>query len=284
MKKIALVYNSEKEDAVRTMRTLFECAHEYDVDFYTVEGKDSTELQQDTDFIVVLGGDGTFLRAARMTFGKKIPLYAVNLGRLGFLATGDVATLKQDIQNIIQGRYSLTEREVIKGTVWRDGIAVQTLHALNDLVISKTHVSRMTDLQVNVNGKLLSVFRADGIILSTPTGSTAYSLSAGGPIIPPEVSCLLLVPICAHTLFARPVVLNSKDKTVVKIIGNNTDLCLTQDGQLGYELQANDLIEAEIETAFKVYTIETEGGNYYDTLRRKLSWGFNGAKGELQGD
>lgn len=282
MKKVALIYNSEKDDAVRIVRSLLNSTQEYGVNFYSAQGKDECELQPDTDFILVLGGDGTFLRAARMTFGKKIPLYAVNLGRLGFLATGDVSTLKQDIQNIIQGRYGITEREVVKGTVWRGGVAVQTVHALNDLVISKTNISRMTDLQVSVNGKLLSVFRSDGIILSTPTGSTAYSLSAGGPIIPPEVSCLLLVPICAHTLFARPVVLSGKDKTVVKIIGSNTEMYLTQDGQLGYELQADDLVEAEIETAFKVYTIEPEGSNYYDTLRHKLSWGFDGAKGELQ--
>jgi len=283
IKKAALVYNRDKEDAMRIADNLLKNAYSLSVNFYVAESENlRADLAKDTDFIIVLGGDGTFLRAARMTFGKNIPVYGINLGRLGFLATGDVATLKEDIEKIVQGHYTLTARDVVKGSVIRNGKIMHTVYALNDLVISKTNLSRMTDLQVSVNGELLSVFRSDGIILSTPTGSTAYALSAGGPIVPPEVSCLLLVPICAHTLFARPVVLNGKDKTVVKILGNNTSLSLTQDGQVGYELLEGDLVEAEIERDFKVYTIEPEGKNYYDLLRRKLSWGFVSTKGERQ--
>lgn len=283
MRKVALIFNNKKESAIATAKRLFDWGAQNGIDFLLP--KDEAELinaaacedwLKQAEFAVVLGGDGTFLRAARLTFGKKIPIYGVNLGRLGFLATGSPDSAEEDIKKILDGKYSLTEREVIKGRVVRDGKIVHEVCALNDLVISKTNLSRVVDLQVSVNGELLSNFLSDGIILSTPTGSTAYSLSAGGPIVPPQVSCIVLVPICAHTLFARPVILNGTDKTVIKLQTSAANLYLTQDGQHGFELLAGDSVEAELETEFKVCTIDPQGKSYYDLLRRKLSWGFNG--------
>lgn len=282
MKKAIIVYNTEKKEACVAARELCTWGNKQGIAFEYLDNKTIKTAQKNTDFILSLGGDGTFLQAARLAFGSTIPIYGVNFGRLGFLATGNILEVKQDIKKIVEGKFSLTKRDVIRGKVMRGGKSVKIVHALNDLVVSMTNLSRMTELRVSVNGDLLSTFRSDGIILSTPTGSTAYALSAGGPIIPPDVSCMLLVPICAHTLFARPVVLGGTDKTVIEILPCNSKLSLTQDGQFGFELLPKDTIEAEIETKFKIYTIETDGKSYYDLLRRKLSWGFNGIKGEQQ--
>ena len=283
MKNVALIFNITKQQAIDSSKRLIAWGKDNGINFLLPKAEaqllSKAEVEnwaQIAEFAVVLGGDGTFLRAARLTFGKKLPLYGVNLGRLGFLTTGNVDTVEEDILKILTGAYSVTEREVIKGKVLRGGKVVCEAHALNDLVISKTNLSRVVDLEVYVNGQLLSNYLSDGIILSTATGSTAYSLSAGGPLIPPQVSCMVLVPICAHTLFARPIILNGTDKTVIKVNTSAANLYLTQDGQQGFELYDGDSVEAELETAFKVYTIDPSGKSYYDLLRRKLSWGFNG--------
>ncbi len=281
---VSLIFNTDKPEAVETAERLVKWGAVNGVDFLVskeegrlLSGGVKTETLNTADFVVVLGGDGTFLRAARMFFGSAVPIYGVNFGRLGFMSTGQPATVERDIRNILDGKYSVTEREVIRGCVVRNNELVYSMHALNDLVISKTILSRVVKLQVGVNGELLSNFLSDGIILSTPTGSTAYSLSAGGPIIPPHVSCLAVVPICAHTLFSRPVILSGTDRISVTVKGNGAQMYLTQDGQRGYELYEGDSVVAQIEPEFKIYTIEPEGRSYFDLLRRKFSWGFSGA-------
>lgn len=281
-KKIVLIFNTNKSEAVETAEKLLTSSALGEAEFLLPEsealllGAKGTDNFDGALFALVLGGDGTFLRAARMFFGRKIPLYGINLGRLGFLSTGLPENIEADIKKILDGKYRLLEREVIKGSVVRQGKTAATMYALNDLVISKTSLSRVVELQVSVNGELLSNYLSDGVIFATPTGSTAYALSAGGPVVPPNVSCLIMAPICAHTLFARPVVLNGKDKIAVELMSRTAKLCLTQDGQLGYELFAGDRLEAELAAEFKVCTIEPDGTSYYDLLRRKLSWGFNG--------
>ncbi len=283
-RKVSLIFNTDKHEAVETAERLVKWGTENSVEFLVSEEDSrllSAGIKTDTfntaDFAVVLGGDGTFLRAARMFFGSSVPIYGVNFGRLGFMSTGQPATVEHDIRNILDGKYNVTEREVIRGCVVRNNELMYSMHALNDLVISKAILSRVVKLEVSVNGELLSDFLSDGIILSTPTGSTAYALSAGGPIIPPHVSCLAVVPICAHTLFSRPVILNGTDKISVTVKGSGAKMYLTQDGQQGYELFEGDSVIAKIEPEFKIYTIEPEGRSYFDLLRRKFSWGFSGA-------
>lgn len=283
-REVSLIFNTDKPEAVETAERLIKWGAENGVDFLVskeegrlLSGGVKTDFHNMADFAVVLGGDGTFLRAARMFFGSSVPIYGVNFGRLGFMSTGQPATVEQDIRNILDGKYNVTEREVIRGCVVRNNELVYSMHALNDLVISKAILSRVVKLEVSVNGELLSDFLSDGIILSTATGSTAYSLSAGGPIIPPHVSCIAVVPICAHTLFSRPVILNGKDRVSVTIKGSSAKMYLTQDGQQAYELFEGDSVVAEIEPEFKIYTIEPEGRSYFDLLRRKFSWGFSGA-------
>lgn len=229
-------------------------------------------------FAVILGGDGTFLRAARYTFGSSVPLYGINLGRLGFLAIGSPQSAESDIEAILAGKYTLQLRRLLRGQVVRGGRMVHELNALNDLVISKGNLARVIDLEVKVGAETLSIFLADGLILSTPTGSTAYALSAGGPIVPPHVPCMIMAPICAHTLYARPVILSETDHVLVRPKGETRNLMLTQDGQLGYELLPGDELHVMLDNENMIQTIQLNGRSYYDLLREKLSWGFNGIR------
>ena len=207
-----------------------------------------------------------------------MPLYGINLGRLGFLAIGNPDSAEKDIKAIIDGQYTLQLRRLLKGQVWRGGRLVHELHALNDLVISKGSLARVIDLEVKVGKEILSLFLADGLILSTPTGSTAYALSAGGPIVPPHVPCMIMAPICAHTLYARPVILSDTDNIIVIPKGDTRSLMLTQDGQLGYELLPGDELHVMLDNEIYVHTIQLNGRSYYDLLREKLRWGFNGIR------
>ena len=285
MTKIGLLFNTQKQTAIKTAVRLCQWGKENNIDFLmppheasalSVPETPDKKWHKEVSFAVILGGDGTFLRAARYTFGYDIPLYGINLGRLGFLATGSPGSAEKDIITIISGKYTLQKRHLLKGLVWSGGHVVHELYALNDLVISKGNIARVIDLEVRVGTEILSLFLADGLILSTPTGSTAYALSAGGPIVPPHVPCMLLAPICAHTLYARPVILSGTDRAIIKPKDDTRDMMLTQDGQLAYELLPGDYLEAMLDQDTKVSTIELENRSYYDLLRKKLRWGFNG--------
>ena len=284
-KKIGLLFNTQKRAAIEMARRLWEWGRSEGIQFLFpphessavfIPGPDDETWRKEVSFAVILGGDGTFLRAARYTFGYEIPLYGINLDRLGFLAIGCPESAEEDIKMIIAGDYSLQSRRLLKGQVWRSGRLVHELHALNDFVISKGNLARVTDLEVKVGSETLTLFLADGLILSTPTGSTAYALSAGGPIVPPHVPCMLVAPICAHTLYARPVILSEDDSAVVIPRGDARSLILTQDGQLGYELLPGDELHAKLDDDVRVQTIQLNGRSYYDLLRQKLRWGFNG--------
>ncbi|MEG1502024.1 MAG: NAD(+)/NADH kinase [Synergistaceae bacterium] len=282
---IGLLFNTQKIEAINMALKLFNWGKQNGINFILPPHEASVldlpktpdkEWKEKSMFAVVLGGDGTFLRAARYTFGYNIPLYGINLGRLGFLAVGSPNSAKEDILTILNKEYTLQRRYLLKGNVKRDGHIVYDLKALNDLVISKDDIARIIELEVNVGDEFLSFFLGDGLIISTPTGSTAYALSAGGPIIPPHVPCMLLAPICAHTLYTRPVVLSANDTIYISPKGDTRSLVLTQDGQLGYELLHNDKIEVTFDKNTYIETIEIKNRSYYDLLRDKLRWGFNG--------
>ncbi len=286
---IGLLFNTQKPEAINMATRLCAWGKEHGLNFMLPPHEASAlcvpEIpdnvwREEVAFAVILGGDGTFLRAARYIFGYSIPLYGINLGRLGFLATGDPEEAEKDITSIIENNYTLQQRHLLKGIVWRGGRIVHELNALNDLVISKGNLARVIDLEVRVEDEILSLFLADGLILSTPTGSTAYALSAGGPIVPPHVPCMLLAPICAHTLYARPVVLSGTDHAFVIPKGDNRNMILTQDGQLCYELLPGDRLEAMLDPDIHVNIIQIKDKSYYDLLREKLRWGFNGIEGE----
>lgn len=285
--KVGLLFNTQKPEAIDMAWRLWRWGKSNNIKFLlppheasaiALPGIDDEKWREESSFAVILGGDGTFLRAARYTFGCAVPLYGINLGRLGFLAIGSPESAENDIEEIISGKYSVQLRRLLKGQVWRGNRLVHELYALNDLVISKGSLARVVDIEVRVGKEILSLFLADGLILSTPTGSTAYALSAGGPIVPPHVPCMIMAPICAHTLYARPVILSDTDNICVIPKGDARNLMLTQDGQLGYELLPGDELHVMLDNQIFVRTIQLTGRSYYDLLREKLRWGFNGIR------
>lgn len=285
MQNVGLLFNTQKNDAIKKAEALKRWGEKNGIAFLLPEheafatgayGVPDDVWAVNVEFAVVLGGDGTFLRAARYSFGRHLPLYGINLGRLGFLASGSPESAENDILAILDGKFTLQKRHMIKGILRRNGKIIHEMHALNDLVISKGALARVIDLEVRAGNDLLTLFIGDGLIIATPTGSTAYALSAGGPIIPPHLSCLLLAPICSHSLYSRPLVLGHSDTVYILPKGDTDNIVITQDGQLGYALLEGDVIEAGLSSDMYVNTIQLEGQSYFDLLREKLRWGYNG--------
>lgn len=227
-----------------------------------------------TDLLVVLGGDGTLLMWSRIAVPKGTPIMGINYGRYGFITEIDPEEATQSLERILSGDYCISERVVLKATLLRDGIVVGTYYGLNDVVVSKGPMARMLALHTYVDGKFIVTHFADGIIVSSPTGSTAYSLSAGGPVVHPDVSVLIVTPICPHTLNARPLVV--PDDETVCIIGEcgngERDSMLTIDGQLGEHLACNDKVEvSKADFAAKLVLLDPQ--SFYEKLQTRLHWG-----------
>lgn len=279
---LGMLVNTRKPGAVAKARFLLEWGKKNGVPFHLppyeasilgLQGPSDEEWKKAIDIAVVIGGDGTFLRAARYILGASIALYGINLGHLGFLAAGKEHEAIEDIQAIRKGKYSVQIHSVLEGRISRDGEETYTLYALNDLVLARGALARVLHVEVHLGDRLLNVLPADGVIVSTPTGSTAYALSAGGPIVPPHVHCMVIVPICAHTLYARPVLAGDKDVVTLVPRGDHRDLLLTQDGQLGYEILPGDKIEIALNLEKGVRVIHLPSRSYCDLLHEKLQWG-----------
>jgi NAD+ kinase len=279
---IGMLVNTRKPGAIKMARMLLQWGMDNGIAFLFppheasvlgVQGVSDEEWKETVGIALVIGGDGTFLRAARYILGASILLYGINLGHLGFLASGKAEEAIQDVESILRGESSVQTHRVLDGRISRDGHYTYSLYALNDLVLAKGALARVMHIEVHIGDKLLNTLPADGIIVSTPTGSTAYALSAGGPIIPPHVPCMLVVPICAHTLYSRPVVAGEDDTVTLVPRGNHRDLLLTQDGQLGYEILPGDRIEISLSRTQKIDVILLPSRNYFDLLQEKLRWG-----------
>ena len=281
--KIGLLFNTQKPAAIEMAWRLWNWGREEGVSFLfppheasaiSIPGVDDETWRREASFAVILGGDGTFLRAARYTFGTcdTALRHKSRPPRLSRDRQPGIGRRGHQIHNSADITRS-SAATLLKGQVWRSGRFVHELHALNDFVISKGSIARVTDLEVKVGGETLTLFLADGLILSTPTGSTAYALSAGGPIVPPHVPCMIVAPICAHTLYARPVILSGEDRAVVIPKGDARSLMLTQDGQLGYELLPGDELHAMLDPDVHVQMIQLNGRSYYDLLRQKAALG-----------
>lgn len=235
----------------------------------------SESLFEHMEFAVSIGGDGTFLRTTRAVRELGVPLYGINAGRLGFLASGNPQSAVEDIRKILSGHYGIMARIPLKGEVMRDGKQIEDLYALNEVTISKGTTARPIDLHVAAGHESLYRFLADGIIVSTPTGSTAYSLSAGGPVVHPDVKCMLVVPICPHSLYPRPVVLGENETIVIEPMGENGEIILSGDGQLHVELRDGDSVRLSLDLGRSVNVIKLDSTSYYDVLQSKLGWGVN---------
>ncbi|NOZ87679.1 MAG: NAD(+)/NADH kinase [Deltaproteobacteria bacterium] len=237
------------------------------------DGVPSETLADKSDLILVLGGDGTLIHAAGLLKDRDVPILGVNLGGLGFLTVLSIAELEPTLDEALKGNLAVEERIRLDAELWRDGKIELKGLALNDAVINKGALARIVGLETWVDGERIAVFRADGIIFATPTGSTAYNLAAGGPIIDPRLPAIVLTPICPHSLTARPLVL--PEKSVVEVFMPNDaaeEIFLTLDGQRGIALKAGDRIKVE-RSARPVLLVRSPKRSAYEILRTKLHWG-----------
>ena len=236
------------------------------------DGLDREQVPEGAQLVIVLGGDGTLLAAARAVAGREIPILPVNLGGLGFLTAITLDQLYAELECALCGEQRIVSRRMLHGEVVRDGKTVAAYEALNDIVIGKTQIARMIDLETYVDGQYVSTFKADGLILATPTGSTAYSLSAGGPILFPAVAAICITPVCPHMLTNRPVLV--PDTSVIEVIckAPRQEAFLTVDGQVGEPLLENDRVVCQ-SSQHQVHLIRPPKMFFFDVLRQKLKWG-----------
>lgn len=232
----------------------------------------AAEIPELVDIILVFGGDGTFLGVSRLACEHGTPILGINLGGLGFLTEITVDEIYPMMERILSGDYEIEDRQMLRTTVRRGKTGAKHYEVLNDVVINKEAVARIIDLEIYIEGSHVTTYKADGIILSTPTGSTAYSLSAGGPIVHPALPVTIITPICPHTLTNRPLVVSNEMKVEIKITTQEPDTYLTLDGQIGIRLKTGDVIEVrKSDTVVKL--IKSPFRDYFTILKTKLMWG-----------
>nr|WP_274622021.1 NAD(+)/NADH kinase [Myxococcus fulvus] len=230
------------------------------------------ELASRADLTVVLGGDGTLIYAARLLGGRGVPILGVNLGSLGFMTEVPVEELFTTLEEVLAGRFQVDSRMKLTCRLIRGGRVLIEDEILNDVVINKGALARIADHETSIDGVPITTYKADGVILATPTGSTAYSLSAGGPIVHPSVDCTVLSPICSHALTQRSIVVPA-DRTIrITLRSETADTYLTLDGQTGHGLQGGDCIEV-VRSANRVNLVRNPRVAYFSILRQKLHWG-----------
>lgn len=230
-------------------------------------------IGRDIDLAVVVGGDGTMLSAARNIAGFKVPMIGVNLGRLGFLTDIAADRMLASLGAILDGDFKTEERLLLAAEVLRDGRVVYASNAFNDVVINKGALARLIEFEIHVNGEFVNSTRADGVIVATPTGSTAYALSAGGPILHPTLPAMVLVPICPHTLSDRPIAVSSDSRIEIVMTSTSSQSAhVTFDGQANFSLNDHDRVRVQ-RAATPVILIHPSQRNHYEVLRAKLHWG-----------
>jgi NAD+ kinase len=230
------------------------------------------ELPHKVDLILVLGGDGTMIATARMLGDSEVPVIGVNYGGLGYLAEFRIDELFTALEAILAGDYKLEQRVMLAVELRRGDELVTKNRVLNDVVMNKSALARIIQIETYLNEQFVNSFRADGLIVSTPTGSTAYNLSAGGPIIFPTMNTVVITPICPFTLSNRPIVVPDDSVIEIRLLTEKEDVALTLDGQVGFPIQARDrVIIRKSNTTFNL--MQPKNRNYFDLLRDKLRWG-----------
>jgi len=233
---------------------------------------DPLSLIVSVEAVIVLGGDGTLLSVARIPASEKVIIIPVNLGGLGFLTEIRAEEIFVLLEQIIAGRFTIDSRMLLEVVLFRNGAPHETHRILNDVVINKGAMARIVDLETTVNGLYLNTFKSDGLIICTPTGSTAYSLSAGGPIIYPSLRCISITPICPHTLTNRPIILPDDSVVQVRLKSEHEDVFLTMDGQIGIRMQKDDYIEVK-KSGNSMALVKSPFCDYFEVLKEKLRWG-----------
>jgi NAD+ kinase len=282
MPKIALVSKPQKQELFTLLPELLLWLKGRGVDVvldavsgnYTQDAPifSRTELAGQTpDLVIVLGGDGTLLAAARMFAKSGVPIMSANLGALGFLTEIPLSQLYPTIEGWLAGKTGTEERQMLHAEHVRAGTVMQEFDALNDVVVSKGTIARMADFAVRLNGEHVAQYRADGVIVATPTGSTAYSLAAGGPILAPNLNATIVTPVCPHILTLRPLVVQGDAEVVVQVKTNPGQIFLTIDGQEAVAMRVDDEVRCRrSEQTVKLVRLGT--GGFFDVLREKLKW------------
>jgi NAD+ kinase len=233
---------------------------------------EAEKIAAGVDLILVLGGDGTMIATARMVGDQEVPVLGVNYGGLGYLAEFRIEELYTALESILSGNYRLDRRVMLSVELKRGDAPPQSNRVLNDVVINKSALARIIEIEAHLNRQFVNAFRADGLIVSTPTGSTAYNLSAGGPVIFPSMNAVVITPICPFTLSNRPIVVPDDAEIELLLKTDNEEVALTLDGQVGFPLKVEDRVAIrKSRTTFNL--IQPMNRNYFDVLRDKLRWG-----------
>jgi len=230
------------------------------------------ELPEKTDLIVVLGGDGTLLSIARSLYRREVPILGVNLGSLGFLTEISTEEMIPALEACLNGKADVQRRMALQCTLVRGEEAIATFHCLNDVVINKGALARMFEIRIEVGGLWLTNMRSDGLIVATATGSTAYNLSAGGPIVVPGLDGFILTPLCPHTLTMRPLIVGAQTPVHIEVVRESGQVYLTADGQTGHPMHAGDHVRIT-RSSHSVLLVVSQSRNYFALLREKLGWG-----------
>jgi NAD+ kinase len=277
VKLVGIVRKNKSRRAVKASNVLIDYLKSISVDYFVIHSrhdameKSLQDLIPKCDLSVTFGGDGTLLYAARVFSRYNVPIVGINLGGLGFITEFKEAEVLECVECFMNGFHSFEERMMIDVNVFRKDKIFSTSTGLNDLVISSGGISRLLEFEVSCNTALIGIYRADGIIVSTPTGSTAYSLAAGGPVLDPTMNALIISPICSHSLGARPLVVPSGDIVRVKVLSKNRAVTATVDGQIGIELRDGDEIRVlRSKTLTKLVSVGKR--SFYDIIREKLAW------------
>lgn len=261
-KKFAICLNNKIENSIIVKNNLEEILRSNSIDYKVL---DTENLENGFDFVFVIGGDGTILKTARYYSDFQTPVLGVNLGRLGFLSQATPDDLPSTVNKVLNGEFKVEQRMMLGS---------EKYCALNDFVVKGSATGRTSRFALEINGKFVCEYLADGIIISTPTGSTAYSMAAGGPVLAPQTEAITVVPICPHTFSARPIVVPSSDE--IKIIPcPNNEYTVSVDGQTVFELD-KELVINKLEK--KAYLALLNGNDFYSVLRNKLQWGISPAK------
>src|SRR5579862_5633812 len=283
MARIAIVCKPQKEELGRILPELIDWLRQRGYDplldreagHYTMAAQvvDRNEMPlYKPELIIVLGGDGTLLSVGRIFAEKGTPILSVNLGFLGFLTEVRLGDLYATLESWCRNCHSLDARAMLHSELWRQGRSHSEYEAVNDIVVTKGDIARMGDFTVELDGKKVANFRADGVIVSTPTGSTAYSLAANGPILTPDVDAMVITPICPHLLTLRPIVVRGDASLTVRIQGIPNLALLTVDGQRAVELCLGDEIRCH-KSPHTVNLVRLSDNGFFEALRSKLSWG-----------
>jgi NAD+ kinase len=282
MIKIGVITNRGKDEKFEFTKKLIKCINEkngivYIDEKYKSDFSDSKVIYRlyetmlgEVDVLICLGGDGTLINIARKVYSFGKPILGINLGTLGFLTEVESHRMEYAVETLMSGNYRVKERILLNVKVKKNGIEVLNENALNDVVIARESISRIIHLKTYVNNELIYSFPGDGIIISSPTGSTAYSLSAGGPIVDPDVRSIIVTPICPHSLSTRPFVVNSRRSISVIIDSKfSNNAMLTVDGQIGYYIDVDDVVSIERNKS-KVKLIRFNENNFFNRLRKKI--------------